>query len=134
MIPYDKLDKDIEPLVRVLNSTGCLATTGSCIGHNVDPVAEVLFKVTDLRKWKKVMLRLLHLSQSIDYANIDVFQWHRLSAEGDYMVDWKLKLVIHPINHEFKYDSARLLELKKTIISQIIQELGVADPNPPPLS
>lgn len=124
MIPYDKIDKEIVPLVRVLNATGCLKTTGSCIGHNGNLIAEVLFKVTNFENWKKIMLKLLHLSQSIEYANIDVFQWHRLNAKGDYMVDWKLQLVIHPQNADFRYDDKRLLEIKKDLIKKIMEING----------
>ena len=124
-IPYEKIDKDIIPLVRVLNATGCLTTTGSCIGHEMNPVAEVLFKVTDSEKWKRVMLRLLHLSRSIDYANIDVFQWHRLGVDGEYIVDWSLQITIHPQHLDFKYDGERLSELKQSIIDEISGILGI---------
>ena len=93
----------------------------------MNPVAEVLFKVTNFWDWEKIMLELLRLSQSIEYANIDVFQWHRLDAEGDYMVDWKLQLVIHPQNAEFRYDDKRLLELKNDLIMKIIEVGGAAD-------
>lgn len=119
-IPYDKIDKEIMPLVEFLNGLECLVTLGSCIGHKMNPVAEVLFKVTDFEKWERVMLELLHLSQSIDFGNIEIYQWYRLSAKGEYIVDWSLQIVIHPQNTEFKYDSSRLLELKQHIIGRII--------------
>ena len=36
-IPYDELDKEIVPLVRLLNSISGIETTESCCGHDKSP-------------------------------------------------------------------------------------------------
>lgn len=123
-IPYEHIDLDIVELVKVLNAAACVATTGSCFGHGENPIAEVIFKVTNEVGWNRLKQRILLVSQQLNYANIDVYQWHRLTLENELFSDWLLRIEVHPRNSEDTIsESKRVLALKMQAIEALIAEI-----------
>ncbi len=123
-IPYEHIDPEIRELVRALNGTNCVVTISSCIGHGTNPVAGVIFEVTDEAAWRDLMLRVLALSQRLAYANLDVYQWHRLDATGDYVVDWLLQVQVHPRNRESSIpEEDRVRTHKSLAIESLVAEM-----------
>lgn len=96
MIPYDKIDEGMIPLIATMNKTNCITTIGCCIGHKKFEPSEVIFKVVDEQKWEPLMNNILLLNSHIMNANIDIYQWHRLNLEGHHIIDWILRLEVHP--------------------------------------
>ncbi|WDU82291.1 hypothetical protein [Caloramator sp. Dgby_cultured_2] len=121
-IPYEKIDVELRPLIYELNKTNCLVTIGCCIGHGLTYTSEIFFKVTDENKWIKLMLRLLELNSELKECNINIYQWHRLSYDGLYFVDWKLEIEVHPRNKEAKEEeSIRILRIKKRLFKRLLK-------------
>lgn len=127
-IPYEYIDKEIRQLVKELNSLGCILTIGSCIGHGEDRFAQVLFRVSNEKAWKLIMIELLELGLEIKDANINIYQWHRIDIEGKYLVDWKLEIEAHPRNKEIlANEKDRILKIKKEVIEKIIDKIKVVE-------
>jgi len=123
-IPYEYIDPEIRDLVRVLNETSCIVTTGSCIGHGTNPVAEIVFNVIDDEAWHSLLPCILAVNYHLDYANVEVYQWHRLSPDGEYLVDWILRVQVHPRNREVTCsEEERIRHYKEMAIESLILEI-----------
>lgn len=94
-IPYERIDKEIRPLVRALNESGIVRTFGSCEGHGDDKTAAIIFNPIDDWKWGKIKLQILNLSNNLPDLNINIYQWHRLGG-----IDWVMEFEAHSTNRE----------------------------------
>ncbi len=121
-IPYEHIDYEMRKLIYILNKTDFIETCGCCIGHNDDPISEVIFKVCDREKWHILMIKLLELGSNMKDANINFYEWHRLDLEGRYLVDWRMTIEAHPRNSEdCEVENKRLLRIKNKAMDSIIK-------------
>lgn len=117
MVPYDKIDPELRSLVRELNLTRCVQTIGCCIGHGTNPVADIIFDVIEPRAWHSLMNDLLWVGRELPKANMDIYQWHRLTPEGTLIVDWVLRIEAHPRSQSSNVaEDLRVLQVKNEAI------------------
>lgn len=94
-IPWQDLDPEIIPLVRAMNQTGVLRTTGCCIGHIDGQPAWVTFHPTDGNRWQNLLFDLLRYSP--DRCTVRIYQrymvYERRPGEGERLNwEWHLEL------------------------------------------
>jgi hypothetical protein len=89
-VPWERLDPPMVPLVRALNQTGYVRTTGCCVGHVDGAPASILFEVTDRRRWRRLNVRLLKLSGA-DFT-VTVYQRYFLKPDHQLACDWEIQV------------------------------------------
>lgn len=130
-IPYKKIDIELRELIKVLNNINCIFTIGCCIGHTKISTSDIFFKVTDIKKWDKYIIKLLELNYRLKESNIDIYEWHRLDSNKNKIKDWVLKLEVHPRNEEAnESEEDRVLRIKKYTIQEIIKTIEKAGREP----
>ena len=121
-LPIKKIDRHILPLVLVLNRTNVVKTFGSCEGHGLQRTASIIFEVVDIENWKTLLLKLLHLNNRLNEANINIVQRHYLNTKNDYFIDWELIIEVHPRNKEIEeQEDYRIFRVKTEVFKKVTE-------------
>jgi len=121
-VPYDKLDQEMVTVVRLLNETGIVKTTGCCAGHKVGQSAYIGLSLVDDGAWETRLLpAICEANAYLSDVNIEVRKRYFNREPGRTIADWCIVIEPHPDSGTYKETRRRLDRAIKRLEEELVR-------------
>ena len=121
-VPYDQLDQEMVNVVRLLNETGIVRTTGCCAGHKIDHPAYIGLSLVDDGAWETRLLpAICEVNAHLSDVNLEVRKRYFNREPGRTIADWCIVIEPHPGSETYEETRRRIDEAIKRLEEELVR-------------